>query len=291
MSPARRSSRSSADDALPLRSLLALAAGAAALPVATPAGAAIIATDLGTQVVGFGSGEASSAGFDLLPGSPKRIVVETFKSPPNDSAKWFDVRARFSSATDPADRIGIQSSARSLQTLPGGSLVAFRTGYGPSWNALPRTNAATLANIVQASKVRTATITSQTHTKTPGGGSATNTHVISYKSAFQGVGPGAFTGQYLLFTFKNSDSGLVNYGWIHVASATRAFAPDGSAITSLSVTFDAWAYQDDGSPIRAGQVAVPEPSTTASLAMGGALVAGAAGLRAWCKKQIGRAHV
>lgn len=282
MSPFKAPAPRRSDESRSLRSILSLAAGAAALQTATSADAAIYTTDLGTQVVGFGSGEATSAGFDLLPGfSAKRIVFETH----TNIGKSFVVRARFSQGTDVQDRIGIQSSGRTQTTYPGGQHVAFRTGYGPSWNALPRTNADTLADVVQAAKFRTFTNASTTHSVTTGGATVTNTHVISYRSAFKGVGPGAFTGKYLLFTFQNTEVGLVNYGWIRVASATREISPDGQSITSLSVTFDAWGYQDDGSPIKAGQIAVPEPSTTASLAMAGALVSGAAGLRAWRKRR------
>lgn len=282
MSPLKTLASRRSDETRSLRSILSLAAGAAALHTAAPSDAAIYTTDLGTQVVGFGSGEAASAGFDLLPGlSTKRIVFETG----TNIGKSFLIRARFSNATDSSDRIGIQSSGRSQQTYPGGQHVAFRTGYGPSWNALPRTNADTLADVVQAAKFRTFTNATTTHSTTTGGATVTNTHVISYRSAFKGVGPGAFTGKYLLFTFKNTDVGLVNYGWIHVAAATRTFTSPNDP-PAMSVTFDAWGYQDDGSTIRAGQtVAVPEPSTTASLAMGGALVAGAAGLRAWRKRR------
>lgn len=220
-------------------------------------------------MVGFGAGEDASAGFQLLPGhSTKGIVFETF----SNIGKSFAIRARFTNTTDASDRFGIQSAGRSKTTYSGGSKVAFRTVYGPSWNAPFRTTGNDLADIVQAALVRTNTI----DTVTP----------PVYESAFKGVGPGAFTGKYLLFTFMNSDVGKVNYGWIHLASATRSFSGDKKTLTSLSVTFDRWAYQDDGSTIMAGQTAVvPEPSTAASLAMGGALVAGAAGLRAWRKRR------
>lgn len=272
MSPDRSLPPHRPDETRSLRSILSLAAGAAALQTANPSDAAIYTTDLGTQVVGFGSGEAHSAGFDLLPGiSAKRIVFETN----TNIGKSFVIRARFSNTTNSNDRLGIQSSGRSQQTYPGGQIVAFRTGYGPSWNALPRTYADTVADIVQAAKYRTATITNHT----PGGGTT-----FVYNSAFKGVGPGAFTGKYLLFTFMNTDVGKVNYGWIHVAAATRTFTSP-NVPPAMSVTFDAWGYQDDGSPIRAGQVAVPEPSTAASLAMAGALVTGAAGLRAWRRRR------
>lgn len=270
MSPDSSSSSRRSDDGRSLRSILSLAAGAAALQTAAPAEAAIIVTELATPaVVGFGGAAVPSAGFDLPGLSTKKIV---FEASTRGAGLAYVVQARFSDtiALDANDLLGLQPNSRSPATYAG-SLVAFRTGYGPSWNASPdRTNANPLAVVVQASRIKTTIGTSPP----------------AYSTVFKGAGPGSFTGKYLLFTFMNSDVGQVNYGWIHLASATREISPDGKTLTSMSVTFDRWAYQDDGSTINAGQtVAVPEPSTTASLAMGGALVAGAAGLRAWRKRR------
>lgn len=257
------------DDGRKLTSILALAAGAAALHAPGDADAAIVVYDVGPFTVGFDSGQSASAAIDLLPGlSPKQIV---FEAGTNVSRSYF-VRAGFSNATSLADRIGIQASGRSLETNVGVN-VAFRTGYGPTWGATARTAADTRANIVFSAKFRT----------------GTNTLVDPpvYYSQLQGAGPGALSDKYLLFTFRNSASGFVNYGWIHLASVTRS--PGTPA--GMSVTIDKWAYQDNGTRIRAGQtMVVPEPTTTASLAMGGALVAGAVGLRAWRRRRADEAR-
>lgn len=256
------------DDGRKLTSILALAAGAAALHAPGDAGAEIIVYDVGPFTVGFGAGQSASAAIDLLPGSsPKQIV---FEAATNIGRSYF-VRAGFDNATSLADRIGIQASGRSLETNVGVN-VAFRTGYGPTWGATARTAADTRANIVFSAKFRT----------------GTNTLVDPpiYYSQLQGVGPGALSNKYLLFTFRNNDSGFVNYGWIRLASVTRSPGTP----SAMSVTVDKWAYQNDGTRIRAGQtMVVPEPTTTASLAMGGALVAGATGLRAWRRRQARKA--
>jgi hypothetical protein len=95
------------------------------------------------------------------------------------------------------------------------------------------------------------------------------------------IGPGEFADKYLLFTFKNSDAAnQVQYGWVGMSAAT--VTP--GTFANMSVTFTNWAYDDTGAKIAAG--AVPEPATAASLAMGGALVLGAAGLRQWRKRKV-----
>lgn len=99
------------------------------------------------------------------------------------------------------------------------------------------------------------------------------------------TGNAAFSGssKYLLFRFTNLSTTQVNFGWIELTNATTGFTGE---LTSLySVTLGEWAYDDSGAQILAGQVVpVPEPAT-ATLAMGGALVAGAAGLRRWRKQR------
>jgi len=110
---------------------------------------------------------------------------------------------------------------------------------------------------------------------------------FSSSSGFSAINTGnaAFSGssKYLLFRFTNLSTTQVNFGWIELTNATTGFTGE---LTSLySVTLGQWAYDDSGAEILAGQVApVPEPAT-ATLAMGGALVAGAAGLRRWRKQR------
>jgi hypothetical protein len=99
---------------------------------------------------------------------------------------------------------------------------------------------------------------------------------------FSNSGNAAFSGssKYLLFQFTNLST--TNFGWIELTNATTGVT--GALKSAYSVTLGQWAYDDSGAQILAGQVAVPEPAT-ATLAMGGALVAGAAGLRRWRKQR------
>ena len=98
------------------------------------------------------------------------------------------------------------------------------------------------------------------------------------------AGNAAFSGssKYLPFRFTNPGTSQENFGWIELTNATTGFT--GERTSLYSVTLGEWAYDDSGAQILAGQVAVPEPAT-ATLAMGGALVAGAAGLRRWRKQR------
>jgi hypothetical protein len=101
---------------------------------------------------------------------------------------------------------------------------------------------------------------------------------------FSNSGNAAFSGssKYLLFQFTNLST--TNFGWIELTNATTGVT--GALKSAYSVTLGQWAYDDSGAPILAGQevAPVPEPAT-ATLAMGGALVAGAAGLRRWRKQR------
>jgi hypothetical protein len=108
-----------------------------------------------------------------------------------------------------------------------------------------------------------------------------------YSGGFSNSGNAAFSGssKYLLFRFTNLSTSQVNFGWIELTDATTGVT--GVEPKSLySVTLGQWAYDDSGAEILAGQevAPVPEPAT-ATLAMGGALVAGAAGLRRWRKQR------
>lgn len=91
-------------------------------------------------------------------------------------------------------------------------------------------------------------------------------------STFENAGNAAFSGssKYLLFSFNNS--GTTNYGWIELTATTTGSSGPSSA---YSATIGDWAYDNSGAAITAGQV--PEPSTLSLI--GGALVAGAVGLR------------
>ncbi len=228
---------------LSLKSLLTLASGAASL------GAIDSSAQAGIVYTSLG---AQTVGFRdgllsvydiFLPGT---AIVEFARSVGSASATH-SIRAHQSGGYV---RIGRQPDHRS-EVMPGygGINVAFRTNSGASWNHASRTGQSTFGNIIRSVN---------------SGGLYT-------------TGPGAFSNKYLLFSFKNSLSGnQLQYGWVGMSAATvLAGNPE-----NMSVTLTDWAYDDTGAKITAG--AIPEPGT-AALAMSGAFVLGAVGLRRWRK--------
>lgn len=228
-----------------IRSILSLAGGMAAVPLVDSAAEAEIIVT-STQGGRVGSGGVSSLTLDL-PGTANMVLAKQQGS--IGGLSFGTVKATITNGL-----IGRQANNRSL-TGQSGSNVAFRTNanVAVTWNAngANRTGAAASANIIRGST-----------------------------SSF--FGPGAFSNKFLLFTFTNSlAANQTNYGWVEM---TNGNITDGRE-TNTYVTFGRWAYQNDGSVIGAGEtVAVPEP-TTAAMAMAGALVAGAAGLRRYRKQQ------
>jgi|GEM_PF-1231363 len=226
----------------PLPSLLTLAAGASALPLAADAG--IVYTSLGAQTVGFGGGQLTV--YDIyLPGTAK-VEFNTNVGP------YFSTNRILAHQAGGYVGIGRQSSHRSeVTTSIGGLNVAFRTNSGANWVNAARTGQSTFGNIIRSVHSGTALT----------------------------AGPGAFSNKYLLFSFKNSLSeNQLQYGWVGMSAAT---VTAGNPL-KMSVTLTDWAYDDTGAKITAG--AIPEPGS-ATLAMGGALVLGAAGLRQWRKRK------
>jgi len=228
-----------------LPSLLTLAAGASALPLAADAG--IVYTSLGAKTVGFGGGQLTV--YDIyLPGT---AAVEFVRSMGSISSTHRILAHQKGGYV----RIGRQSNARSEVNSIGGINVAFRTNSGANWNKAARTGQATFGNIVRSINWGTVMTT----------------------------GPGAFSNKYLLFSFENSSSGnQLEYGWVGMSAATVT----AGNTSKMSVTLTGWAYDDTGAKITAG--AIPEPGS-ATLAMGGALVLGAAGLRQWRKRKAATA--
>jgi len=230
-----------------LPSLLTLAAGASALPLAADAG--IVYTSLGAQTVGFGSGQQLSYPI-LFPGI---AGIEFVAGVASGSSSTHRILAHQYGGYV---RIARQSDHRS-EAVPGsgGLNVAFRTNSGANWVNAARTGQSTFGNIIRSVHSGTALTT----------------------------GPGAFSNKYLLFSFKNSLSGnQLQYGWVGMSTATVTPVNP----LNMSVTLTDWAYDDSGAKITAG--AIPEPSS-AALAMSGALVLGAAGLRQWRKRKAATA--
>jgi hypothetical protein len=250
----RRTTRSAS-----VRSILALAGGAAALPLAeSPVDAAIIVdSSLSGTVIGWntGAGQTRTVSRSLPGGGGFTINTRATASGKGSISPfgdpWFGVVAAWNGA-------GTGVFQRAAITVG--------------------TNAAYLAPL---SATVSAGVASAAFANVNFGFDSGGAAVDSGNAAFSG------SSKYLLFSFDNS--GTTNYGWIELTATTTGLTGSGTPYVSLySATLGDWAYDDSGVPILAGQTAaVPEPAT-ATLAMGGALVAGAAGLRRWRKQRAGR---
>jgi hypothetical protein len=100
---------------------------------------------------------------------------------------------------------------------------------------------------------------------------------------------GAFNDQYLAFQFKDSTQigSPMRYGW---AQLTLQNGPLSTGTDYPKLTVSGWAYDNTGLQIPMGaKVAVPEPSTTALLALG-ALALGARGVRSWRRNRPAGGH-
>ncbi len=240
--------RGSKKAAGPVRSILALAAGASALPLTDSADAAIIVdSSENNTVIGWNtaSGQTRDVQFTLPGGGGLRFrTFATASGAPYRSAgapasapSVFGVQVGFTGVTG-----NMQSKTSRPYLAPFGATVAAGTGFFAT---------------------------------------AFLNGAFVYTNRSQSVGNSAFSGQskYLLFDFNNS--GTTNYGWLEIKTLTTGVVGEGQS--NYSATLGTLAYDDSGATITAGQtIPVPEPSS-AALAMGGALVAGAAGLRRWRK--------
>ncbi len=107
-------------------------------------------------------------------------------------------------------------------------------------------------------------------------------NLLSYRgnTFFAGDYPGAFRKEYTLFSFTNTVTDQVDYGWLELsAQMGRSWGPN--------VTIIAAAYDPSGNPLPAGagvpkRGAIPEPSSL-PLELSGlaALALGATGVRRW----------
>lgn len=109
-----------------------------------------------------------------------------------------------------------------------------------------------------------------------GGGSASGAFIQFVSSSGNAVGPGLFSDKYYAFTYQ--DGGLDRYGWIKGSLTSIDY-------DTLSYHVDSIAYEDTGIMIATGQTAIPEPSATAGLLIGAAMVAGSRGMRNWKKSK------
>ncbi len=236
--------RGSKKAAGPVRSILALAAGASALPLTDSADAAIIVdSSQNNKVVGWNtaSGQTRDVQFTLPGGGGLRF--RTFAT----------------------------ASGGSYRPAPSYGLVGVRVSFaGTQTNIRSKTSIPYLAPFGATVAAGTGLLAS-----------AWLNGAVIFTNGSSSLGNSAFSGQskYLLFDFNNS--GTTNYGWLEIKALSTGVVGEGKS--NYSATLGTLAYDDSGATITAGQtVPVPEPSS-AALAMGGALVAGAAGLRRWRK--------
>ena len=249
-SQAPYSARTIASRRMSLKSLLALASGAAALGVAEQSAQASIIYTSFNATVGFG-GVGQVENYPVaISGGPTMLLIGV-KAPQL-------IVEKFLSSTAYSGRIARQPNGKSVlpSHLPG-TEVAFRTiaGSGHNWNSQNRTGSVTYANIIRAKE--------------------------TVGNVWKTVGPGGFdSSKYLLFTFQNA--GTPNYGWVGMSGATW----NANDKTKMSVTFTGWAYDNSGAVINAGQItAVPEPSNGVVSLLMAALVAGGVGVRQWRKSK------
>ena len=109
------------------------------------------------------------------------------------------------------------------------------------------------------------------------GGASSGGYLEYVSSSGSAVGPGKFTDMYYAFSFVSAGKTL--YGW--VLGSLTDISYDG-----LSYHLTSYAYEDTGIQIATGQLSpavVPEPASASLALLGGALVAGAAGVRRWKK--------
>jgi hypothetical protein len=239
-----------------VRSILALAGGAAAVPlVEAPADAAIISSSsLSGTVISWN--QTPSVTVNSLPGSG-----------------GFKISTRATATGGPSNS-GFVGVFIAWEGDGNGKFQRGGSGIYPAYlapkdfpvNAGAFTAPAAFANVNLGSVFSSGS----------GGFSANNRGNAAFSDS----------SKYLLFQFTNLSTTQVNFGWIELTNATTGVTTGEQPQSLYSVTLGQWAYDDSGAPILAGQevAPVPEPAT-ATLAMGGALVAGAAGLRRWRKQR------
>lgn len=232
-----------------LRSILALSAGAAAVPAVS--NAAVQATLFETPI----TIDVNTSHVLDLPGD--HFLEFRFGSHSYSGERVNYIRAFFLEIG--AGRIGLQNGNRSVTgtARSGGSMVAFRTdAIGANWDAPAKEPVAFHQARIVASQINT------------------------YTPATFRLGPPGFNQtNFLLFQFFNTETLSQNYGFVQMSGAT---VNPGNP-NSLSVTLTGWAWETQSNTY-IDTFVIPEPSS-AAMAMGGALVLGAAGLRRWRKRK------
>ena len=247
-SSVQSTSTSKPADSAKLVSLLALAAGAAAMPQSADAG--IVFTDLSFSPVTVGY--SGIAQYNLvLPGTAQfGFMRQHANSPPTSSGRAFYYRSVV------AGKLGGAASVKVNVTATAGSFIAAHA-KGDPWNGQSARSGALVGTARQYLLFGT-----------PQGSSHT---------------PDTYSGhKYLAFAFSDTThGGALRFGWAEIYLTNS----DLGIGTGPNVTIYGYAYDDTGAYITAGDTTVPEPSSTAFLAVG-ALILGSKGLRAWRRNEV-----
>jgi hypothetical protein len=205
-----------------LLSLLALAAGATALPQTSEAD--IIFTDLSASPAQVGSLSSSSYLIDTLPGTARLGFV----------AKTRATVVSYSKLVTAGQKAGYVRVKTNLSFVVPASA-------GNAWNQIA---------------------------------GASSVYGFVGVATYSGHFPGSYSNRYLAFKFKDSTQvgSPLRYGWVQISLSNPSNGGD------PNVTIFGYAYDDTGAQIPMG--AVPEPGSTALLALG-ALALGARGVRSW----------
>jgi hypothetical protein len=214
-----------------LVSLLALAAGAAAMPQTSNAD---IIFQSANGHVGFGAGDSSSF-FLSLPGSTQFGFGATFSTKSRSYGLYHTLHR-----TVLVGHAG--GAAASVQG--NGGLAAVRA-YGQAWN-----NGFGMYSVISVAK------------------GVIHKDISSAVSGYSQTPASGYDHQYFAFRFSN---GVPLYGWVEVG--LNVGGGNGPSLTVYG-----YAYDNSGAQIAIG--AVPEPDSTALLALG-ALTLGAKGVRNW----------
>jgi hypothetical protein len=243
-SPVRKSLPARQTDPAKLVSLLVLATGAAAMPQTTTAD--IIFTDLSSSPVTVGYSGVDHYTF-TLPGTAQFGFQRQHATVPQSSVRSHYYRSVV------AGRMGGSASVK-LQAMSNRFLVA--RAKGDVWQGQSAANSAFVGMARQLKYV--GTTVSSAH----------------YPNSYGGH-------KYLVFEFSDTSHGGANrFAWADIVLVNGDIGSSGGP----DVTIYGWAYDDTGAFIAAGATSVPEPSSTAFLAVG-ALVLGAKGLHTWRHKQ------
>jgi hypothetical protein len=241
----RTTSAASRVDSTKLVSLLALAAGAAAMPQTTNAD--IIFTDLSSSPVTVGYSGVAQYDF-ILPGNA-----------------GFKIDRR----QDTGNTVEASGSVRSSHRR---TLNVYQSRGSVKFNAI---------NYLVVPHAKGDVWQGQSTANGPAIGVARRTQFNGAHTVSSYLPATYSDHKYLAFEFSDStEGGAIRYGWAEILLTNGNL----DTTTGPNVTIYGYAYDDTGAFIAAGATSIPEPSSAAFLALG-ALIVGAKGLRAWRRKE------